>query len=359
MTFVVVSNIPVAPQNVVLQTGNGTNLISWDFSIGATSYAIQRSTDGITFSALSTSTTSTYLDSSVSVGSTYYYQVASVNSSGTSNYTVCYPASITPCLPGQINLGYLRYMSQLRADKLTSQYLTMDEWNFNINQSAAELYDLLVDKYGEDYFLSDPVNITLTGAISYDLPDGSNYSASPALYKLNGADVNISGQSTGANAGWTPLSRSNWSDRDRFTTWPGQAGALNNIYQMSYRTMGDQLYLFPQNTNMLVRIWYVPILTQMLRDTAMLPFSISGWSEYVIVDAAMKAMIKEESLQKWQVLAAIKAALIERIETTAANRDVGQPNTVSNTRATMGDPGFSSWGNGFGGGGFGGSGGGY
>jgi hypothetical protein len=51
--------------------------------------------------------------------------------------------------------------------------------------------------------------------------------------------------------------------------------------------------------------------------------------------------------------------LIERIEVTASNRDVGQPNTVSNVRATMGDPGFSSWGNGFGAGGFGGSGGGF
>jgi hypothetical protein len=250
-------------------------------------------------------------------------------------------------------------MAQLKADKLNSLYLTMDEWNFNINQSANELYDLLVNKYGEDYFFAPALVIPLTGAQYYAIPDGSNYNGAPALYKLNGIDANVSGNSTGPNAGWVPLARANWSDRDRYTTWPGQAGALNNIYQMSYRQMGNNIFFFPTNTNINVQLWYVPILTQMLQDTDMLPFSISGWSEFVIIDAAMKAMVKEESLEKWTALAAIKAGLIERIEVTAPNRDTGQPNSVSNTRATMGDPGFSCWGNGYGGGGFGGSGAGY
>jgi hypothetical protein len=351
------------PQNVVLQTGNGQNLVSWSNVTGATSYSIQRSTDGVNFTTVGTSVISGYIDSAVTVGSAYFYQVAAVNISGASSYYPSYPASITPCLPGQINLGYLRYMAQLRSDRLNDDYLTLDEWNWNINQSANELYDILVDKYGDDYFFAPPLLIPLTGAQSYPLPNGSNYPVngvpSPALYKLNGIDANVSGAALGPNAGWIPLARSNWSDRDRYTTWPGQAGALNNIYQMSYRTMGNNLYLFPQNMNMLIQLWYVPILIQMLQDTDMLPFSISGWSEFVIVDAAMKAMVKEESLEKWNALGASKAALIERIEVTAANRDVGQPNTISNVRATMGDPGFSSWGNGFGGGGFGGSGGGY
>lgn len=351
------------PQNIILQTGNGKNLISWDNVLGASNYSVQRSTDGVTFSIIGSPVQNSYVDSVVSIGTGYYYQIASVNSSGISPYNQSFPASITPCLPGQINLGYLRYMAQLKADKLHTFYLTTDEWNFYINQSAAELYDILVDKYGEDYFFAPPLIINLTGVQSYPLPDGSNYPIngipSPALYKLNGIDANVSGGAPGPNAGWVPLARTNWSDRDRYTTWPGQAGALNNIYQMSYRTMGNQLFLFPQNQNMLIQVWYVPIVAQMLLDTDMMPYSISGWSEFVIVDVAMKAMIKEESLEKWNALAGIKSALIERIEDTASNRDVGQPNSVSNVRATMGDPGFSSWGNGFGGGGFGGGGGGY
>jgi hypothetical protein len=352
---------PSAPiaNTVVLQTGNGQNLVSWPLIPSATSYSIQRATDGITFTTVGTSLVPFYTDTTALIGGSYYYQVAAVNGSGTSAYTASFPALITPCLPGQINLGYMRYHAQLRSDQLNSQFLTTDEWNFNLNQFAFELYDVLVTKFGDDYFFAPPLQIPLTGAQSYPIPNGSNYNAAPALYKLNGIDANVSGAALGPNAGWIPLSRSNWSDRDRYTTWPGQAGALNNIYQMSYRQMGSNIFFFPQNTNMLVQLWYVPILAQMLLDTDMMPFSISGWSEYVIVSTAILGSNKEESFDLVTKLEGQKAALLDRIESTAANRDVGQPNTVSNVRSTMGDPGFSDWGNGFGAGGFGGSGGGY
>lgn len=340
--------IAYQPVNVVLQTGDGRNLVTWDIVSGATGYSIKRSTDGITFVTLSTSTPPYYLDTSVSVGVNYYYQIASTNASGTSSYVASYPISIVPCLPGQISLGYLRYLSQLRADKLNSQYLTVDEWNSNINQSMYELRDILVTKFGDDYFMADPLLIPMTGLASYPLPNGSNYSSAPALFKLIGVDVNLYGASTeNSNASWISLARFNWSDRNKYNTFPNQAGALNNMYQMAYRIMGNTLQIIPSNSNQTVRVWYVPVMTQLLQDTDMLNFSLSGWSEYIIVDAAMKAMIKEESLDKWNALNAVKQLQIQRIETTAPNRDVGQPNSVSNVRNTMGDPGFSNWGGGF------------
>ncbi len=350
---------PYQPVNVVLQTGNGQNFLIWDPVVGADSYLVQRSLDGITFLALGGSfTTNTYLDSTAVVGTTYFYQVASVSGTDISTYTPSFPPSIVPCLPGQINLAYLRYMSQLRADKLNSQYLTIDEWNFNINQSINSLYDLLVTKFGDDYFFAEPVYIPLTGLDKYPLPNGGNYqladlSYPPAVYKLNGVDVNLSGNDRSNNAGWLPLARANWSDRDRFTLFPGQSGAFNNICQMFYRPMGSNLHVFPSNSNQLIRLWYVPVLTQLLQETDMLTFSISGWSEWVINDAAMKAMVKEESFEKWTALSQANEKIEIRIESVAANRDAGQPNTVSNVRATMGDPSFSNWGNGGWGGGFG------
>lgn len=347
-------SIPYIPQNVVLQTGNGQNLITWDLVAGATSYDVQRSADGITYSSLGTAVGNSYVDSAVSVGTTYYYQIGSTNTDGTSAYAPSFPTNITPCLPGQINLGYIRYLAQLRADKLNSQYLTLDEWNSNINQSMFELADILVTKFGDDYFLAPPLIIPLTGLAYYPLPDGSNYSGAPAIYKLSSVAANISGSSPGINAGWVPLARFNLSDFYKYTTWPNQAGALNNLYQMGYREMGSNLFIIPSNQNQLLQILYVPIMSQLLKDTDMLSFSFSGWSEYIVVDSAMKAMIKEESFEKWQALNQSKQILLERIETTAANRDVGQPNSVSNTRATMGDIGFGGWSNGSGGGGFGG-----
>lgn len=347
-------SIPYSPSNVILQTGNGQNFLIWDIVAGATSYSVQRSTDGVTFSTVGSPVTSNYLDSSVTVGTAYYYQVAASNGSGTSPYTACYPTSITPCLPGQINLGYIRYLAQLRADKLNSEYLTTDEWNSNINQAIYELYDLLVSKFGDDYFMAPPLQFSLSGVQSYALPNGSNYSNAPALYKLSGVDANISQPATqGPNQGWIPVPRANWSDRDRWTLWPGVPAGLNNAFQLSYRVMGNSIYFFPANVNQTVQLWYVPVMTQLLQDTDMLSFSISGWSEYVIVKAAMLAMSKEESNEKYEILQTQLNTQIDRIETQAANRDVGQPNTVSNVRQVMSDPGFGFGGLGGGGNGFG------
>lgn len=339
------------PYNIVLQTGDSKNLLNWPIVAGATSYAVKRSLDGVTFSALGTSATNSYLDSAVTVGVNYYYQVASVNTSGTSSYAASYPVSITPCLNGQINLGYLRYLSQLRADKLNSDFLTTDEWNSNINQSIYELYDILVTKFGDDYFMAPFVTFSTTGATSYPLPDGSTTiggSVPVAMYKLIGVDCGVA---VGNNA-WVTLPRFNWIDRNKFIYPQLQANALG-VFNLSYRQMGNYLYFIPNpSAGQYIRLSYVPILTPLLQDTDMLSFSISGWSELIIVDAAIKALLKEESFDQANALMGIKTRILERIETTAANRDVGQPNTISDTRGNAGfydDGGFGGNGSGMGG----------
>lgn len=53
----------------------------------------------------------------------------------------------------------------------------------------------------------------------------------------------------------------------------------------------------------------------------------NGWSEYVVIDAAIKCLIKEES--DVTVLLAEKAAIKKRIEDMAANRDSGEPECVT------------------------------
>lgn len=50
---------------------------------------------------------------------------------------------------------------------------------------------------------------------------------------------------------------------------------------------------------------------------------INGWEEYIVVDAAIKALGKEES--DVTVLGARKAALLQRIQSIAENRDQGAP----------------------------------
>lgn len=69
---------------------------------------------------------------------------------------------------------------------------------------------------------------------------------------------------------------------------------------------------------------------------------ISGWEDYVILDMAIKAQIKQEN--DFSGLAAQKAEMRVRIEAMAESRDIGQPMRTSDTMAISGD-GFG-WGNG-------------
>lgn len=345
--------IPSIPQNCVINTGNGQIALTWNEVAGATNYVIQRSTTGLigSFTTISSPVVNKFLDTTVNPAIQYWYYICSQNSDGisppASHGTNNLVLSVIPCLPGQISLGYLRYMVKVRTEKIMSQFLTDDQWNFFINQSAFRLYDMLVGKYGDDYFFAPALIINMTGVDFYPLPDGSNYivngSPSPACYKLNGVDLNVGGTLTGPSAGWVPCARQNWSDRDKYT-YVGQQATLYNVFQMSYRVMGNNLFVFPVNSNTTMRLWYVPTMTQLLQDTDMMPFSISGWSELVILDVAIKALVQEESFDGAQSLAQERQGLIERINAIAPNRDVGQPNSVSNTRQTMGDPSFNGWG---------------
>jgi hypothetical protein len=349
-----------AVQNILLQTGNGQNLLTWNPIIGVSSYTVQRGPDGINWTTIVTPTTNQYLDNTVLIGTNYFYQVSAGTGFSPSN-----PTSITPCSPGQINLGYLRYQARLRADMPKSQFVTNDEWNLMLNNSMMELADVLTCKFGEDYFLAPPLIFQSNSALSYPLPNGTNYLSNnvpaPAAFKVYGMDFNSYGAQINNTQGWISMSRFNWADHNKYNILLGAAS--NNVAgqycSLQFREMGDQIYIIPTNSGQYFRLWYVPLPVQLLFDTDMMPFGYTAWWEYVVVDAAAKALAKKQFMDQAQELLNRKMALEVRIETAAANRNVGQPNTATNTRNNQGDPNFTGpggSGNGWGGfgGGFGG-----
>lgn len=304
------------PINLIVQQANGEVFLSWDAAAGATSYSIQRSTDGTSFSTLAASNAPVnYLDSTVTVGTQYWYQVASNNGSGTSAY--CNPESVVPVSSGQMTLGQLRLAAQQRADRVNSQFVSSSEWNQYINQSIAELYDLLVTQY-EDYYVKAPYTFQTDGSTNqYTLPTD--------FYKLLGVDLGLAGS---GNA-WVSLKKFEFISRNRYV-FPQLTSTYLGVFNLRYRLVGNTLMFIPTpSAAQFVRVWYVPRLTLLLKDTDIVD-GISGWTEYVITDAAIKALQKEES--DVSVLAAQKMALIKRIEESAMNRDAGQPDCISDTR---------------------------
>lgn len=340
--------IPGIPQNFIVQSANQEILCSWDLSTGATSYIVQRSADNVTFSTLATVSGSplatSYLDTSATLGTQYWYKVAASNTDGTSSYTTA--QSAVPVPAGEKCLSQIRLEAQQTADRVNSNFVTKPEWNSFINLAMYELYDLLITEY-EDYNVAVPAYFNLNGSDSqFPLPDGSETFQDESgtdfiprpLYKLLGVDLAVN---TAQNA-WVTINKFNFIDRNNYL-YPNSSSTIYGIYNMRYRVMGGNIQFIPNPASgQTVRLWYIPRLRELLRDTDTTDIGISGWIRYVIVRAAKYALDKEESDSSKldQELLFLKA----RIEESAANRDAGQPDTISNTRQGNWTAGWGPWG---------------
>jgi hypothetical protein len=215
-----------------------------------------------------------------------------------------------------LTLAELRAATRQRADMVNSQFVTDAELNSYINQSYFELYDLLVSKYGDNYYVAPAYTITTNGTDDqYALP------TSPLLYKLLGVDLGLSNTSDS----YVTIRPFEFIDRNRYAVPNFQS--FYGLTNLRYRLNGDKIWFTPiPAANQRIRLWYIPRMTTLALDTDTVD-GVSGWTEYIICDAAMKCMQKEES--DVSVLMAEKQMLIRRIEAMAESRDVGSPAKVS------------------------------
>lgn len=215
-----------------------------------------------------------------------------------------------------MSLAALRTATRQRADMVNSQFITDAELNSYINQSYFELYDLLVSKYGDNYYVAPPFIINTDGTnYLYNLP------TSPQLYKLLGVDLALSNQQDS----YVTIRPFEFIDRNRYAVPNFQS--FYGLTNLRYRLNGNQIWFTPiPAANQRIRLWYIPRMTQLVLDTDVVD-GVSGWTEYIIVDAAIKAMQKEES--DVSALMAQKQMLIKRIDAMAESRDAGSPAKVS------------------------------
>lgn len=213
-----------------------------------------------------------------------------------------------------VTLADLRLQVRERADMESTEFVTDAELNRYINLSWKELYDVLVSAY-EDYFTLPPVAFTVAdGETSTDLPTD--------FYKLRGIDFQISGNQ------YYFVEKFQFNRRNRRNK--SLVSLLSTSLDRMYRVVGDKIYLTPEDAapgN--YRIWYIPQPSDLTVDTDELPQLAvgSGWEEYIIVDAAIKALTKEES--DVTVLLQEKAVLLERILSASKNRDAGSPERIN------------------------------
>ena len=94
------SGIPPAPTGLTATGGNTQVTLGWNTSTGATSYKVYRSTtNGGPYAVIATNTTTSYTNTGLANGTTYYYVVTAVNGSGESGYSNQASAATIPAPP--------------------------------------------------------------------------------------------------------------------------------------------------------------------------------------------------------------------------------------------------------------------
>ena len=214
--------------------------------------------------------------------------------------------------PGVDTLGSLRATIRQRADLVGDQFVTDVELNGYINNSLQQLYDILIQAYGNDYYIAAPKTYTT---------DGTNelYPLAADFYKSLGVETQ-----TGTNR-WVDIPRFNFQERNR-----GGAGGRTNL---RYRLLGANLWLRSGASipaaGIIVRQWYAPRLMPLINDGDTVD-GFNGWEELAVLDSIVKCRLKAEEDASGEM--ALMQQEIKRIEDQAENRDESGPQTVANVR---------------------------
>ena len=214
-----------------------------------------------------------------------------------------------------------------RADMEGSTFVTDAEVIGYINVAMSEIHDILVDRYEDYYVESKQYTLPADNPGTLPLVAGGD----KPFYKALGVDFDTGGTTY-------RLRRFSFQERNMFNSPAVVAGRVTNTL---YAIQGAEIKFIPSPTvSGTATLWYVPEAQQFSTSESeymaktiqsKAPAVAFGYEEYVVVDAAIKCLQKEES--DVQILMVQKQQLKERIENAASNRDQGEPTAITGSRA--------------------------
>ena len=206
-------------------------------------------------------------------------------------------------------LAQIRTRCDERADMEDSDFISPSEQLSYINASYAELYDLLVSRF-EDYY---------TTSSTFTISSGNTQSLPTDFYKMRGLDYKQDANN------WLTVRKFNFANRNQLNN--RRVRVSDRLVE--YRILGNTLTIEPEdNATGDYKLWYTPIYTPLSAESDTVD-GVNGWEEYIVIDVAIKMLAKEESSVTH--LEREKAAMLQRIEEMAQNRDSGAPESITDT----------------------------
>lgn len=202
-----------------------------------------------------------------------------------------------------------RLFADQRLPPSGNPFITETELKRLVNVKARELYDLLVEARGSDYYATESTIAIVAGTSRYSLPAD--------FYQL--ASVTLE---------WATLDHEllfpvgSVRQRIPFENWP----VWSRQSPKGYRLRASQIEILPEpRTDVTCRLQYVPIFTDMVADGDTFD-GINGWEKMVSVGVALE--MREIEKRPSSTLAGMYAEQLGRIETMKTERDAEAPKEV-------------------------------
>lgn len=196
-----------------------------------------------------------------------------------------------------------------RADMVGSTFVvdSADSLYAWINEAHQKLHGILVDALGEEYISSSATLTTVVGQSDYAVPSG--------FFKLYGVGLPYQGD---------------MRSLERYVR------AERNIYRAAlgheiprYSLVGTNIRLYPAPTTVMAgEILYAPEATVLTAGSDSVSYP-NGWERFIVLDAAIQALAKEES--DVRALVAERDRVVKEIELAKESRDLATPMRVVET----------------------------
>lgn len=219
-------------------------------------------------------------------------------------------------MASSVTLAQLRTDARLYADQRpgsSTSFISETELTRLVNTKVRELYDLLVEARGSDYYANEATIAIVAGTSRYNLPSD--------FYQLSSVTLEWASQDFEL---MFPVGTVR--ERNNFQNWQGYEQNWTRYSRKGYRLRASQLEFLPEpRTDVTCRIQYVPVFADLVADGDTFD-GINGWEKMVALGVAIEMRVIEK--RSANDLMALYAPQLERIEALKTERDAEAPKEI-------------------------------
>ncbi len=275
----------------------------------------------------------------------------------------------------QVSLVDLILRCRQRADMINTQFVTDEEITSYLNESLGELYDLIVQNAGQEFFLRRawieetqpvaPPQGSPNGYMVRGAQDGTYAVLPPDFYRLLGVEAHF-----GDGIPWMMRP---YTFTQRFMNSPRNGSFMKGM-DLRYRLGGSiatpvdrdpgggwgqdgnqptpeptplaatyshqqRLYFTPEpptlidDRSRMISVWYIPLPPRFIpppdAEFAQAVPGFAHWDEYMVADVAARMLGKEESSAEQLII--LKSQIRERLLANVPDREAEFPEKVQDT----------------------------